>query len=259
MLVTGASGFLGRHLVRGPATDDWELIAPSSRSMDITDRTNTIDTIREWKPNVVVHLAYRKDRRTIVDGTRNVAEGAAAAKAHFIHMSSDIVFGGRPEPYRETDVAAPVVDYGRNKLDAEAVVRSNAPDASIIRTSLLYGTDRLSPIQEQLAATLPGGRSPMTFFTDEVRSPAHADDVAHAIARLAETRLPGVLHVAGPNGVSRADLARAMARHLRLPHSNLSTSTIAESGLIRAGVIVLDSTLAAEHGITCRSIAATLG
>ncbi len=260
MLVTGASGFLGQHLVRGDATKHWEIIAPSSRSMDITHRDNTIDTIRDWKPDVVVHLAYRKDRRTIVDGTRNVAEGATAAGAHLIHMSSDNVFGGRPEPYRESDLPQPIIDYGRNKLDAEAAARAGAPDATVVRTSLLYGTDRLSPIQHQLAATLPSGHSPMTFFTDEVRCPAHADDVAHAISQLAESRPPPQLvHVAGPEGVSRSDLAAAMCRHLGLAHSNLATSTITESGLVRPSVIVLDTSLAAEHGITCRPVAATLG
>ena len=39
MLVTGASGFLGRHLVRGPVGAEWEVIAPTSSAMDITSRS----------------------------------------------------------------------------------------------------------------------------------------------------------------------------------------------------------------------------
>ena len=74
MLVTGGAGFLGRHLTGGHASDRWELIAPSSTAMDIRRRDSTIDTITDWKPNTVVHLAYRKgERRTVVDGSRHVA------------------------------------------------------------------------------------------------------------------------------------------------------------------------------------------
>ena len=80
MLITGGSGFLGRHLANGHASDSWEFIAPSSRSLDVRNRSSTIDTIRDWKPSAVVHLAYRKgDRPGIVEGSRNVAEAASAA------------------------------------------------------------------------------------------------------------------------------------------------------------------------------------
>ena len=236
MLVTGAAGFLGQHLVRSPASRQWEIVAPDSRSMDITDRRRTVETITESAPDVVVHLAYRKARRTIVDGTRNVAEGAAAAGAHLVHISTDVVFGGRAEPYREVDAPHPITDYGRDKADAELVVADVAPTWSIVRTSLLYGTDRLSPAQAELAEALRRGTSPMTYFSNEFRCPAHADDVAIAVARTAhDRRIHGILHVAGPDPVSRIDLARAMARHLGVNDPRLVTSTIAESGLVRAG------------------------
>jgi len=260
MLVTGASGFVGQHLVRGPASQGWEIIAPSSRSMDVTDRASVLDTITGWKPDVVVHLAYRKDRRTVVDGTRNVAEAAVAARSRLVHISTDALFAGRPHPYVETDRPDPVFDYGRDKADAERIVTDLAPTAAIIRTSLVYGTDRLDPAQQQLREMLSSGRSPMTYFTDEFRTPVHADDLAAAVSKVAaQFDVGGVLHVAGPDPVSRADLARSMARHLGVPSARLATTTLAESGLIRPGNVVLDTSLAASLGITCRRIVDTLG
>ena len=259
MLVTGAAGFLGQHLVRGAPGETWEIIAPTSRAMDICNRAETIEAIREWKPDVVAHLAYRKDRRTIVDGTRHVAEGAAACGARLIHVSTDAVFGGRPTPYTEADNPHPVIEYGTHKLDAERLVTSLCPDAVIIRTSLLYGTDRLSAPQTQLSDALSRNGTPMTFFTDEYRTPVHAGDVAAAISTLAAKRdFTGIVHVSGPERLSRIDLARAMAAHLGLPSNSLATSTIAESGMIRAGHVVLDTTLATTLGLTCRPVSATL-
>jgi dTDP-4-dehydrorhamnose reductase len=261
MLVTGASGFLGRHLVRGPATDEWELIAPTSRAMDITDRANTVDTITGWKPDAVVHLAYRKgNREVIVDGTRHVAEAASACGARLVHMSTDVVFGGRAAPYTEIDTPDPMIAYGVDKRDAEHLVAHIDPSAAIVRTSLLYGTDRPSEFQVELTEGLRRGRSPMTFFSDEYRCPAHADDVAAALARLAAQRdQKGVLHVAGPERLSRMEFAQACAGHAGLGDAHLPKTTIAESGLTRPGNVVLDSSLAEQLGMSCRTVGETIG
>lgn len=258
MLVTGGSGFLGQHLVRGPASHEWEIAAPTSRQMDITDRSATIETITHLRPDVVVHLAYRKDDRgNIVDGSRNVAEAASAAGSRLVHMSTDLVFGGRTAPYVESDPPDPVIEYGRNKADAEAAVLDTALDAVVIRTSLLYGTDDPAPFQTELVTALRSGRSPMTFFTDEYRCPAHAADVAAAISRVAsQLDLRGFLHVAGPEPVSRLDFAAALATSAGVGHVPLPATTIRASGMARAGRIVLDTSLAASLGIVCRSLSA---
>lgn len=258
MLVTGASGFLGRHLTQGPASAGWELIAPSSASMDIRRRDSTIDAITDWKPTAVVHLAYRKgDRRTIVDGSRHVAEAAAACGARLVHMSTDLVFASRQRPYVEDDTPFPVESYGVDKYDAERAVLGACPAAAIVRTSLLYGTDHLGVPQLDVERALHANHraAPMTFFTDEFRCPAHAADVAAAVTRVAALpELIGPIHVAGPEALSRADFAQRTARWLGLNPAALRTGTIAESGLTRSARVVLDTTKARSLGLTCRSV-----
>lgn len=259
MLITGGSGFLGRHLTRGVATKHWEIVAPSSSSVDIRRKDSTIAAIRDWKPSAVVNLAYRKgDRPAIVDGAQHVAEGAEACGARLVHMSTDVIFPGRASAYVESDAPFPMTDYGTAKRDAEVAVMKACPTAVMIRTSLLYGTGELAPLQLDVRRALTTGadHQPMTFFTDEFRCPAHADDVAAAIAELATRRdVTGPIHVAGPEAISRAELARFMASWLGLDSSGLLTSTISASGLARPARIVLDTSAARELGITCRSLA----
>ena len=246
--------------MRGPVGSDWEIIAPTSSAMDITDRSQVMDTITGWKPDVVAHLAYRKDRRTVVDGSRHVAEAAVAARSRLIHVSTDVVFGGRPAPYTEQDIPDPLIAYGIDKRDAELEVAAIMPSAAIIRTSLLYGTDTPSPFQIDLAAALRRGGSTMTFFTDEYRCPVHAADVAHAIGVVAAQRdVHGLLHVAGPDRVSRLDYAVALARHAGHPRPELPSSTIFESGQVRAGNVVLDSSRASSLNIRLRALGDALG
>lgn len=263
MLVTGGSGFLGRHLLNGPASDQWELIAPSSSAMDVRRRESTIDEITGWKPSVVVHLAYRKgDRPTIVEGSRHVAEGAAACGARLVHMSTDVVFAGRAAPYTEADTPFPVIDYGRDKRDAEEAVMSACPNAVMIRSSLLYGTGELGQVQLDVQQALHANHrtAPMTFFTDEYRCPAHADDVAAAIATVAGLPdITGPLHVAGPETLSRADFAQRTARWLGGNPAILQTGTIAESGQTRVARVALDTTRATSLGITCRPVSESYG
>jgi dTDP-4-dehydrorhamnose reductase len=260
MFVTGATGFLGRHLVDASERGDWELLAPSSRNLDIRDAARVHEEINSWRPNVVVHLAYRKgDRRNIVDGSAAVAKAASAANARLIHVSTDVVFAGRDAPYTESDLPDPIIQYGQDKADAEQAVQIEHPSAVILRPSLLYGTDRLGWCQVDVERALSGQQA-MQFFTDEIRNPVHAADVADAITSLADrTDVSGPLHVAGPQAISRADFARRIARQLQLDPERVATASIAESGLVRPGVIVLDSSRATALGLHLRGVDECLG
>ncbi len=259
MFVTGASGFLGRHVVPASERHEWELLAPASRVLDVRERARVLDEIVTWKPNVVLHLAYRADdRRTIVDGSRNVAVAAAAAGSRLIHMSTDLVFGGRPLPYTEDVAPDATMQYGRWKAEAELAVLAACPGALVVRSSLMYGTDLLSPPQRDVQSVL-AGRSAMRFFADEIRGPAHAEEIAEARVRLADMpQVTGVLHVAGPRAVSRAELAQAFAVTLGGNGARVPTASLADSGLDRPGHLVLDVSRAASLGITCRDLSTAL-
>jgi dTDP-4-dehydrorhamnose reductase len=260
MLVTGGSGFLGQHLSIASESDDWELFVPPSTMIDVRQRERVIEEVRAWKPSAIVHLAYRRgDRQTIVGGSRNIAAAAAICGARMVHMSSDGIFPGRPKPYTEYDEPFPITEDGGLKLEAEQAVTAECPTAVLVRTSLLYGTRRLARIQTDVQQAIEG-RSGMRFYTDEYRCPAHAGDVAAALSLLAtRPEISGPLNVAGPDAVSRAELAAAFARWMDLDPRRLATTTLADAGTKRPGRVVLDTTLAeASCGVVCRGLAETL-
>ena len=119
----------------------------------------------------------------------------------------------------------------------------------IVRTSLLFGSHELS-VHELVVGDVISGRTRMSFFTDEIRSAAVVDDVATALVELAgRDDLSGRLHLGGPEPLSRAELAIRTARRHGWDESKLNFSTIEESGLVRPGRVVLDSSLAASHGL----------
>lgn len=253
LFVTGGSGFLGRHVLRGSASERWEIIAPSSAAVDLRHADSVMAAVKAWRPTAIIHTAYRRgDRASIVDASRHVAEAARRTRARLVHVSTDAVFAGRPAPYTEADPPDPVHDYGRDKADAETVVGAAAGSHVIVRTSLLYGRHELSS-HELAVRDVVTGTSTTTFFSDEVRSPVLVDDLAAALVDLA-TRddITGVLHLGGPQQYSRAELAIQTADRHGWDRSKLRFSTIAESGLVRPGHVVLDSSLARSHGIGVR-------
>lgn len=251
--MTGGTGFLGHHIVNGPASESWEVVAPGSKSVDLRYRSTVVEMVRDWKPTAIIHTAYRRgDRASIVDASSHVAEAADGVGARLVHVSSDALFKGRADPYTELDPPSPVHDYGRDKADAEQVVANTAPNSVIVRTSLIYGVDELC-VHERAVHDAVTGRSPSTFFTDEYRSPVLAGDLAASLVDLATMpELTGVLHLGGPEPLSRAQLAVLSARRNGWDESKLRFSTIAESGMTRPSNVVLDSTHARRNGLAVR-------
>lgn len=253
LFVTGASGYLGSHLVGDDGADRWQIVAPPSSAVDLRNRSSVEAAIADWRPAVIVHTAYRRDDRTaIVDASRHVALAAARFGARLIHVSTDVVFGGQLAHYHERERPSPITAYGRDKADAELVVRDTCPGAVIVRTSLLVA-GRRAGAQERLVSDVVSGASTARFFTDEVRSPVRVDDVAAGLLAIAaDPSIHGNVHLGGPEPFSRHALALAIAASHAWPTDRIEPTTHADEGVTRPSRVVLDSSRATALGITLR-------
>ena len=215
-----------------------------SSDVDITDRAAVLAYAEATKPSVVVNCAYRNDLwQVTADGAANVAVAASRVGARLVHLSSDALHAGRRAPYKDTDEPTPIHAYGYMKAAAETAVTAIDPAAVIIRTSLIIGTDSK---QIQLALDLARGDRPGALFTDEYRCPVAVQDLAAAVRELAGSDYAGLLNVAGPQAMNRAELGRLVARRHGLDPYAIPTSTIAESNLgPRPAHVLLDSSRAA--------------
>lgn len=257
LLVTGGTGYLGGELVRaaGPdvaATHLNSKPAPGTGAgwlrLDVRDAAAVETVFDRLRPATVIHTAYLQNGPaaddTNVAGAAHVAGAAARTGARLVHLSTDLVFDGTsPDPYTESDPPNPLDSYGQSKLDAEQRVLAAHPDALVVRTSLMVG--RAQPGRHERAVLEAArGESDMAFFDDELRSPALVGDLARALLELAAGDDSGVLHLAGPDALSRYELALLVAGARGVSPDRLRRGNAAGSGLVRAANCVLDSSRA---------------
>lgn len=253
ILVTGAHGFLGQHVVRlfldesradlvlagREETTLFSDIADEPRflnyhQLDITDRNAVRDVVMSTKPDVIVNCgafvdvdAAEHDRerawRTNVNAVEYLIEAARKADARIVQISTDYVFDGLRTPYPESAAPNPLNYYGRTKLASENALHSSGVEHVILRTALLYGVEEHH--QKNFAMwvikSLRNGEQ-IEAYTDLVGSPTLVDDAALAVVRLAEARKQGIYHLSGPEMISRYDFAVRIATNFRFDASRIA-------------------------------------
>lgn len=157
ILIFGATGMLGKALLRRWPTDGDEVTGLGSAQADIREPAQVEGAIRESKPDWIVLAAAYTDvdgcelNPTLANavntlGALNVGRAAAAASAKLLLVSTDYVFDGtKTTPYETNDPRSPISVYGRSKAEAEEKILSLLPDACIVRTSWLFGPGEVLP------------------------------------------------------------------------------------------------------------------
>ena len=187
VLITGASGKLGKVLLASPYLKNRTCFSPSRAEMDITVQDSVKQYFDEHQIGAVIHCAAMTNMPgceknpseamsvNMIGTLHLVQEAAKIPNIRFIYVSTDYVYPCVAGPYKESDTVSPFNIYAWSKFAGECGVR-NIPNHCIVRTSFF------DP-RNILFETAP---------TDAFCSKIPIEDLAEGILRLLNGNFVGV-------------------------------------------------------------------
>jgi GDP-4-dehydro-6-deoxy-D-mannose reductase len=245
-LVTGADGFVGRHLLEHLRAHGDDAVGVD-RECDVTDAASVLDTMKRVRPDALYHLAALtavgaswsnalEYTRVNVLGTKNVLDAAQqiVPEARVVLVSSADVYGvvrAEDLPLVESFRVAPANPYASSKVEAEHVahdcVRERGQRVVIARPFNHVGpgqsTDFVVPaITDRLLQALDDGVDEIVVGDLSTRRDfSDVRDVVRAYRSLVEHGVSGeVYNIASGVDVALFDIAQrlvaAIAPRVRL-------------------------------------------
>nr|WP_246570476.1 sugar nucleotide-binding protein [Streptomyces tauricus] len=182
------------------------------------------------------------------DGSIRMA--TAKLGIRLVHVSSDAVFSGIGKTrYDETCAPVPITPYGAAKAADETSVLLLCPDGVADHTSLIIGDGGYH--RERVVHELAANEREGVLFTDGIRCPVHAADLAAGLWKLAASTETGVFHLAGTDALSRYSLSVLSARRDGIAPSLLPVGRRADTRLLGALDVRLGSH-ATQHRLGIR-------
>lgn len=250
-LVTGATGFVGSHLVDALLARGHEvtaLIRSPAKAAGLAERG--VRLVRGDLADLAAIEAAMADQHAVYhlaaltgaineaefleanrEGTRRIVKAAErAGDVQRLVLLSSGAAGGPALPGQPRDADGmdrPVTMYGRSKLAAEEVVRAAAVPWTILRPPAVYGPRDLEGFLAVFRAAHRFGMVPVFGDGSQELSLVHAADLAAACIAAADTPATAgeIYYVNHPEVISSAQLTRhvgeAVGRRVRmvpLPH-----------------------------------------
>ncbi len=262
VLVFG-NGQLGYDLIR-VLKNDFEVVALDRQAVDVTDKQAVISAVKQANPVFVINAtAYNKVEQAESErdlafqinsqAVCNLGEAAKLVDAIFVHVSTDYVFDGSRDFFKESDEPNPLNAYGASKLEGESKLKDIGGKFYLIRTSSVFGVkqsgQKMNFVDKIISLAKEG--KPLKVVADQIMSPTYSLDLANKIKEIME-KLPafGIYHITNQGSCSWYEFAKEILENMGLK-ANLDKITAAESGskVIRPKISVLKNTALLSAGI----------
>ncbi|RKF65682.1 Methionine adenosyltransferase 2 subunit beta [Golovinomyces cichoracearum] len=260
VFVTGATGLLGRQVVKAFERNNWDVTGCGfSRALspiiklDLTNEKEIAKAITLIKPCVVVHCAANRfpekcnnDKEGTyainITSSFDLASICAANNILLIYISTDYVFSGKlgEAPYETDSKPEPSNFYGETKLKGEQVVQRAYESAGkhgfcvVLRVPVLYGsalTLKESAVNTLLDTLIQAQDSNIQVQMDDwsIRYPTNTEDVARVCYDVArkylstsdKRTLPTVLQFTSEDRYTKYEICKIFAGISKLPLDNV--------------------------------------
>jgi dTDP-4-dehydrorhamnose reductase len=205
VLVLGASGQLGRHLLR-LKPDDVELLTPSRSELNFDNGSKICDYILKHSPEWVINAAAytnvekaetdkNEALRANYEGPTCLAWGCGFTDSKLLHVSTDYVFDGTASTPYETDaITNPLNYYGHSKLQGERAIQDimHTDSYCILRTSWIYSEFRKN-FFKTIFDSLVRNKN-LSIVDDQLGRPTSVNALASVCWSIVESNTTGLFH-----------------------------------------------------------------
>jgi len=247
-LVTGSTGLVGRQVIKDLTEKNHEVYScyhnqkpqhGNSTHLDLTDLSSIETTIKQVKPDVIIHLAAmtdvdgcetKKDLAFLINSkaTEKLAKEAALQNVFFVYVSTDYVFDGKKELWKENDKPNPLGNYGKSKLEGEKAIENLASNWCIARISTPFGFHPTKKSFPLWVAENLKSKKEINVLVDQFTSPTFVPNLSKMLIEISERQLLGIFHVSGASRISRYEFAELVSEKLNLDKKFLKPSTMDE-------------------------------
>ncbi len=218
VLITGASGQLGKEFVKVLSSKGIDFVALERKDLDVTNFEKVYKTLKEINSSAVINRsAYNqvdlaeteilKAFSTNAIGPYNLAIACREINAKLIHYSIDYVFDGiKNRLYTEEDKPNPLNQYAKSKLLGEELVKQVLEDYLILRVSWVYGEGKQNFISKLLQWVKE--REVLQIAFNEVSVPTYTGFIVEKTLKALEKGLTGLYHLVPRGYASRYEWAK---------------------------------------------------
>ena len=241
VVITGATGFLGRHLV-SQLSGRFELVPVSRRQH--ADMVQVASYANVPDGDLLIHLAEEPDRAVASragDAYAKASTGLARALSRrftdrMIYASSGVVYGDAGDaPFCVSDPLVSADEYTRAKILGEAAVLEEG--GTVVRLANLFGPGMSKGnVMSDILRQIPGEGPLLVRDDTPVRDFLAVDDAARFFTLLAGSRIHGVLNVGSGVGTR----IRALAETALALCGEIGREIVATRPALRPSVNVLN-------------------
>jgi dTDP-4-dehydrorhamnose reductase len=248
-LVLGASGFLGsyfKYLKKQPLQQfrsNKEVIDNSSVYFDPFNFTELNKMIDYHKIRSVINcvalasieLCEKEPKvafKINTDFPHNLAKFCYSNGVHLVHVSTDAVLEDNVVLKNELSPIALKSTYAESKFEGEKAVRGISPNFTIARVNFYGSSPKKNSLFDYFYESILSG-TPTIGFYDSIFSPLYVLDSAEVLKLLADTKMPGVIHLGGSEILSKYDFGQEVAKALGASSDLIVRSSIKDFSMAR--------------------------